>query len=51
MLARDEELDRILEEYFQKKGIPGFRIEEIKLQINGRFFKKNKHNNKTRNYE
>jgi Fur family peroxide stress response transcriptional regulator len=43
---QDEELDRILEEYFQKKGIPGFRIEEIKLQINGRFLKKNKHKSK-----
>lgn len=40
---RDEELDRILEKHFQRKQIPGFRIEEIKLQINGRFVNKNKH--------
>jgi len=33
----DEELDRMLEAYFIKKGIKGFRIEEIKLQINGKF--------------
>jgi Fur family peroxide stress response transcriptional regulator len=35
----DPELDRILEAYFSKKNIPGFRIEEIKLQINGKFLK------------
>ena len=33
----DKELDRTLEEYFRKKQIPGFKIEEVKLQINGRF--------------
>lgn len=33
----DKELDRTLEEYFRKKRIPGFKIEEVKLQINGRF--------------
>jgi Fur family peroxide stress response transcriptional regulator len=33
----DHELDRMLEKYFKKKKIPGFRIDEIKLQINGRF--------------
>jgi Fur family peroxide stress response transcriptional regulator len=39
---RDEDLDQLLQSYFQNKEIPGFRIEEIKLQINGRFIKKNK---------
>lgn len=35
----DRELDELLNDYFQRKGIPHFRIEEIKLQINGRFNK------------
>ena len=34
---KDEELNRILENYFEKKGIPGFRIEDLKLQIIGKF--------------
>jgi Fur family peroxide stress response transcriptional regulator len=33
----DQELDRLLEDYFDKKNIPNFNIEEIKLQINGKF--------------
>lgn len=33
----DPELDQIIDDYFRKKGIPGFRIDEIKLQIKGRF--------------
>lgn len=33
----DEELDKIIEDYFHKKRIPDFHIEEIKLQIIGRF--------------
>lgn len=32
----DEELNRILEEYFRKKNIPGFKIEDLKLQIIGK---------------
>lgn len=32
----DDELDNILKEYFKKKKIKGFKIEEIKLQINGK---------------
>ncbi len=40
---RDDELDRVLEKYFRNKKIPGFRIEEIKLQINGKFTRKNPH--------
>jgi Fur family peroxide stress response transcriptional regulator len=33
----DEDLDRIIEEYLKKKKIPDFKIEDIKLQIIGRF--------------
>jgi Fur family peroxide stress response transcriptional regulator len=33
----DEELNEILEKYFEKKAIPNFRIEDIKLQIIGQF--------------
>jgi Fur family peroxide stress response transcriptional regulator len=33
----DRELDRLLENYFRKKGISGFQIEEIRLQIKGSF--------------
>ena len=35
----DNELDELLKNYFQKKGIPDFKVEEIKLQIKGRFDK------------
>jgi Fur family peroxide stress response transcriptional regulator len=33
----DNELTEMLELYFQKKTIPNFKIEDIKLQIIGRF--------------
>ena len=33
----DNELDELLEQYFQKKKIPNFTVKEIKLQINGNF--------------
>ena len=33
----DEELDNILKDYFQKKKINDFKIEEITLQIKGKF--------------
>lgn len=33
----DNELNSVLEDYFMKKNIPGFRIEDLKLQIIGRF--------------
>jgi len=33
----DEDLDRIIEEYLKKKKIRDFKIEDIKLQIIGRF--------------
>ena len=35
----DEDLDRLIEEYFEKKKIKGFTIQEIKLQITGKFKK------------
>jgi Fur family transcriptional regulator, peroxide stress response regulator len=35
----DAELHDIIEQYFQKKKIPGFKIEDVKLQILGRFLK------------
>lgn len=35
----DEELNDILKKYFSKKKIPEFKIENVKLQINGRFIK------------
>jgi Fur family transcriptional regulator, peroxide stress response regulator len=39
----DNELNELLEKYFEKKGIPDFKIEDIKLQIIGQFTKsKNK---------
>jgi Fur family peroxide stress response transcriptional regulator len=34
---KDQELDQILESYFNQKNIPGFQIDEIRLQINGKF--------------
>jgi Fur family peroxide stress response transcriptional regulator len=34
---KDTELNELLEGYFEKKSIPGFRIEDIKLQIIGQF--------------
>lgn len=33
---RDEELSRLLETYFKQKNIPGFEIEDLKLQIIGK---------------
>ena len=33
----DPELDKILQEYFEKKRIDGFKIEDIKLQLMGKF--------------
>lgn len=33
----NEELDLLLKKYFSKRDIPGFQIEEIKVQINGTF--------------
>jgi Fur family peroxide stress response transcriptional regulator len=36
---KDDELDEMISGYFEKKGIPDFKIEDIKLQIIGRFIK------------
>lgn len=35
----DEDLDKLLKNYFENKSIKGFRIEEIVLQIKGTFDK------------
>jgi Fur family transcriptional regulator, peroxide stress response regulator len=37
----DNELNQVLEDYFRKKKIPHFQIEDIKLQIIGKFTKQN----------
>ncbi len=36
----DDELNKILENYFNRKRIPNFKIKEVKLQINGVFRRK-----------
>lgn len=38
----DAELNEMLEKYFRKRGIPDFKIEDIKLQIIGKFIKPKK---------
>jgi Fur family peroxide stress response transcriptional regulator len=38
----DTELNELIGNYFQKKGIPNFEIEDIKLQVIGKF--KDKYN-------
>jgi Fur family peroxide stress response transcriptional regulator len=38
----DPELNEIIEKYFEKKRIPDFKIEDIKVQIIGKFLKDNK---------
>lgn len=35
----DEQLDAIVESYFKKKKIKNFKIEDVKLQITGKFIK------------
>ena len=35
----DEDLDKILRNYFKKKRFPGFKIEDIVVQIRGKFDK------------
>lgn len=37
----DEELDKMIGEYFKKKKIPNFTVEDIKVQIIGKFKKEN----------
>jgi Fur family transcriptional regulator, peroxide stress response regulator len=39
---RDEELDEIIANHFERKKIKGFRIEDIKLQIIGKFINEKK---------
>ena len=39
---KDEDLNRILQDYFNKKSIPDFKIEDLKLHILGRFTKEKK---------
>lgn len=41
---KDDELSDLLEKYFEKKGIPDFKIEDIKLQIIGKFLDLNRDN-------
>jgi Fur family peroxide stress response transcriptional regulator len=38
----DTELNEIIGNYFAKKGIPDFKIEDIKLQIIGKFLTETK---------
>jgi Fur family transcriptional regulator, peroxide stress response regulator len=38
----DNELNELLDKYFEKKGIPNFNIEDIKLQIIGKFINNKK---------
>jgi Fur family transcriptional regulator, peroxide stress response regulator len=38
----DDDLNRLLENYFRKKQIPDFEVEDIKLQIIGKYSKENK---------
>lgn len=39
---RNVDLDHLLTEYFKQNGIENFEIEEIKLQIHGKFLKQGK---------
>ena len=38
----DTELNKVIDDYFKKRGIPDFKIEDVKLQIIGKFLKDNK---------
>lgn len=38
----DSEISNVLKNYFEQNQISGFEIEDIKLQINGKFFTNNK---------
>ncbi len=33
----DEELNHLLSEFFKNKGVPNFHIEDIRLQVIGKF--------------
>ena len=39
---KDYELDELLDKYFREKKIPGFKIEDIKLQIIGKYITQTK---------
>lgn len=39
----NDELNGLLEKYFSENEIPGFTIDDVKLQINGHFQDKTKH--------
>lgn len=41
----DDRLDNMLEEYFKKRKIPNFNIENIKVQISGDYINNRKKNN------
>lgn len=41
----DEEINKIISEYFSRKKIPDFTIEDFRLQIVGKFNDKNKESN------
>jgi Fur family transcriptional regulator, peroxide stress response regulator len=38
----DADLNEMIEKYFKQKNIPDFKIEDVKLQIIGKFLKDNK---------
>lgn len=38
----DEKLDSLLEDYFKKRKIPNFKIENIKVQISGEYIQERK---------
>jgi Fur family peroxide stress response transcriptional regulator len=38
----DTDLNEMIEKYFEKKRIPDFKIEDVKVQIIGKFLKDNK---------
>jgi len=42
---KDEELNKLLSEYFDNKGIPNFHIEDLKLQIIGKYLEKTSNKN------
>lgn len=44
----DEELNKILSEYFKKKKIPDFTIEDYKVHITGKFKEAQKENQKNK---
>ena len=37
----DDELNRLITDYFRQKKIPNFTVQDVKLQISGKFLEKN----------